>query len=722
MCESHRRAASVAAWLAANSAIFKPSVGRLAEVAGASPGAVVPSDAVIALLAAKTRPFKQLPFLTERATSLVLGALTLFGGITSALRRRGRRKALRQQSIAVGNGVWRSKYNNGELNEVFGTRTRDGYEWVTGEEVAMRASLFGAGLRDLGLGPGDKFGIYSVNCLEWVVAEFGGYSQSMIPVSLYDSLGADAVAYVCKHAELKLVVAAQKVLSSLLVALRDCPDVKHVVVMGSPSGITLEHRNAAASAGVELISFMDVELKGVRTPSAHLPPKPSDIATLMYTSGTTGNPKGVILTHANIIAAATTSPIMVEQGQGFKFTTEDCYLSYLPLAHILERVVVTLLLAAGVKIGFYGGSPAGLLTDFAALKPTIVAGVPRVFTRIYDKVQEQLRKSKLKTALFNAALAEKSRVMNSCSENPSTPLWDTLVFKKVKAGLGGRVRLAMSGGAPLAPAAQKFLRAALGCPVIQGYGLTETCGQGGLGMLYDSAGSHVGAVVPCVELKLESCPDYGYTVDDTPCPRGEVCFRGPAVTSGYHKEPELTSEAIDADGWLHTGDIGQLNPDGSFSIIDRKKNMFKLAQGEYVASEKLEVVFQQSRFVSQVFVYGDSFQSVLVTIVVPDEAALSEWASAQDPPLSASFAELCESPAASKAVLADMQAVGRAQKLHGFEIIKAVLLTPEPFSVENDLITPSFKLKRPQLKNRFKPQIDAMYQRLNSTPAGSNHK
>ncbi|RVX18966.1 Long chain acyl-CoA synthetase 7, peroxisomal [Vitis vinifera] len=294
-------------------------------------------------------------------------------------------------------------------------------------------------------------------------------------------------------------------------------------------------------------------------------------------------------------------------------------------------------------------------------------------------------------------------------------MWDRLVFSKIKGMLGGRVHFMGSGASPLSPDVMDFLRVCFGCQVIEGYGMTETsclisCMDKG-----DNLSGHVGSPNPACEIKLVDVPEMNYTSEDQPYPRGEICVRGPVLFQGYYKDEVQTKEVIDGDGWLHTGDIGLWLPGGRLKIIDRKKNIFKLAQGEYIAPEKIENVYAKCKFVSQCFIYGDSLNSCLVAIVSVDPDVLKDWATSEAIKYE-NLGHLCNDPRARAAVLTEMDAIGREAQLRGFEFAKSVTLVVEPFTMENDLLTPTFKasfiilqmIKRPQAKAYFSAPISNM--------------
>ncbi|KAL6560557.1 Long chain acyl-CoA synthetase 6, peroxisomal [Orobanche gracilis] len=469
------------------------------------------------------------------------------------------------------------------------------------------------------------------------------------------------------------------------------------------------------------------------------------------------------------------------------------------------------------------------MDDLAALRPTIFSSVPRLYNRIYAGITNAVKTSGvMKERLFNVAYNSKKQAIIS-GRKPS-PMWDRLVFNKIKDKLGGRVRYLTSGASPLSPDIMEFLRVCFGCQMIEGYGMTETSCVISSMDEGDFLTGHVGSPNPACEIKLVDVPEMNYTSEDQPHPRGEICVRGPIVFQGYYKDEVQTREVMDDEGWLHTGDIGLWLPGGRLKIIDRKKNIFKLAQGEYIAPEKIENVYGKCKFVAQCFVYGDSLNSCLVAVVCVEPDVLKNWAASEgikimrhspefepewvihdrwvsredgrvheflvqwegksiddatcvgademkrhipnfrlddkavwkeggvvtDVVLSAwasrlghinkgvipesvfmfleydflvsalalgrdlngasykDLVQLCADPRARAAVLADMDAAGKEAQLRGFEFAKAVTLVAEPFTVENGLLTPTFKVKRPQAKAYFSQAISHMYAELST--------
>ncbi|KAL5786612.1 hypothetical protein ACOSQ2_009004 [Xanthoceras sorbifolium] len=593
--------------------------------------------------------------------------------------------------------------------EYLGTRIReDGtvgeYKWMTYGEAGTAREAIGSGLRYHGLPKGVSVGLYFINRPEWLVVDHACSAYSYISVPLYDTLGPDAVKYVVNHADIQAIFCVPETLNTLLSFISEIPSVHLIVVVG---GVDEHLPSLPSTSKVKLISYLKLLSQGHSSLQPFCPPKPEDIATICYTSGTTGTPKGVVLTHGNLISSV--AGFSVKN----KFYPSDIYLSYLPLAHIYERTNQIVIAYYGVAVGFYQGDNLKLMDDLAALKPTIFCSVPRLYNRIYAVITNAVKASgTLRLKLFTAAYNSKKQAIMK-GQNPSV-MWDRLVFNKMKEKLGGQVRFMASAASPLSPDVMEFLKVCFGCRIMEGYGLTETSGMTSGIDEGDNLTGHVGSPNPACEVKLMDVPEMNYTSEDQPYPRGEICVRGPIVFQGYYKDEVHTREVFDDDGWLHTGDIGLWLPGGRLKIIDRKKNIFKLAQGEYVAPEKIENVYSKCKFVAQCFIYGDSLKSCLVAVVAVDPDVLKGWAASEGIKFE-NLEQLCNDPRARTAVLNDMNEVGKEGQLRGFEFAKAVTLVPEPFSMENGLLTPTFKIKRPQAKEYFAKAISNMYAELSTS-------
>jgi len=522
--------------------------------------------------------------------------------------------------------------------------------------------------------------------------------------------GKDAVEYVMNHAEIKLVVVAGKQLTTFMTAAKSCSSLKTIVVMDEPSG---DQVKAAEALGLKLITFAHVEDEGLKNPQKPPPVAANNTYTIMYTSGTTGNPKGVILSHANFLAVMTGVRHHLPGDTGL--SQKDRHLSYLPLAHSFERAVLYTILSFGGQVGFYHGVIPELFDDIQVLKPSFLVGAPRVWSRLHDKVEATVSKaSTIKKTMFEWGFWWKQGTL---AAGGSSPIIDALVFGKTKGTLGGQVKFILSGSAPLDPQLGEWLKIVFCCTVLEGYGLTENLAAAFVTELNENKFGRVGKPISCTECKLVDVPEMKYLSSNNP-PTGEICLRGGNVFSGYFKDDEKTKEVLEGDGWFHTGDIGRWNEDGTLSIIDRKKNIFKLAQGEYVAVEYLEGVYKRSSYVAQVWVYGNSFQRYVVALIVPD------WEMLAPHHEKLGFSEkdhvkLCNDPKVIEVVHKDLLDTAKKSKLHGFEYVKACRMTDEIFTVDNDLLTPTFKLKRPQLLEKYKPLVDSMYAEINKAEAAN---
>ncbi|KAF6083631.1 acyl-CoA synthetase long chain family member 1 [Phyllostomus discolor] len=590
--------------------------------------------------------------------------------------------------------------NNGPC---LGSRKPDQpYEWLSYKQVEDLSECVGSALIQKGFkaAPDQFIGIFSQNRPEWVIIEQGCFAYSMVIVPLYDTLGTEAITYIVNKAELSVVFVDKPEKANLLlegIENKLTPGLKIIVVMDSYGSSLVER---GKKCGVEIISMKAMEDLGRANRRKPKPPAPEDLAVICFTSGTTGNPKGAMLTHRNIVSDSSAFVKMTENI--VNPSPDDVLISFLPLAHMFETVVECVMLCHGAKIGFFQGDIRLLMDDLKTLQPTIFPVVPRLLNRMFDRIFGQANTTVKRWLLDFASKRKEAELRSGIVRNNS--LWDKLIFRKIQSSLGGKVRLMITGAAPVSATVLTFLRAALGCQFYEGYGQTECSAGCSLSMPGDWTAGHVGSPMPCSWIKLVDVEEMNYLAAKG---EGEVCVKGPNVFRGYLKEPAKTAEALDKDGWLHTGDIGKWLPNGTLKIIDRKKHIFKLAQGEYIAPEKIENVYQRSEPVAQVFVHGESLQSFLIAIVVPDIETLGRWAGKRG--LEGSFEELCRNKDVKKAILEDMMRIGKESGLKAFEQVKGIYLYPEPFSVENGLLTPTMKAKRPELRNYFRSQIDELY-------------
>ncbi|KAI3522482.1 hypothetical protein L1887_00299 [Cichorium endivia] len=600
-------------------------------------------------------------------------------------------------------------------NKMLGTREfvngkHGKYLWLTYKQVYDKVMQLGNSIRACGVEPGGKCGIYGANCAEWIISMEACNAHGLYCVPLYDTLGAGAVEFIICHAEVTIAFVEEKKINELLKTFPKAGEyLKTIVSFGQ---VTSEQRDQFKKFGLATHTWDEFLSLGENKKYDLAVKDKNDICTIMYTSGTTGDPKGVLISNKNIVTLTAGVRRLLESANE-SLTSNDVYLSFLPLAHIFDRVIEECFIYHGASIGFWRGDVKLLIEDIGELKPTIFCAVPRVLERIYSGLQQKISSgSYFKSKLFNLAYSYKLHNMKGGSKHEEASiLSDKLVFTKVKQSLGGRVRIILSGAAPLAPHIESFLKVVACCHVLQGYGLTETCAGSFVSLPNQmSMVGTVGPPVPNLDARLESVPEMNYDAVSSK-PRGEICIRGDTLFLGYHKRDDLTKEVL-IDGWFHTGDIGEWQADGSMKVIDRKKNIFKLSQGEYVAVENLENVYGLVSAVDEIWVYGNSFESFLVAVVIPNKHAVENWAVAHN--LSENFTSLCENPKTKEYILGELNKIGKDKKLKGFEFIKSVHLEPKPFDMDRDLLTPTFKKKRPQLLKYYQKTVDDMYKSLNN--------
>lgn len=586
------------------------------------------------------------------------------------------------------------------------------YVWQSYAEVRETSKNLGFGLEKLGLHhrevEGRSFiGIYSKNRVEWLVADLASASQGITTVPMYDTQQADTIDMIVEQTKMRAIFCPEN-LAKNIIRLKSQGLLKTIHYIFTFDENVHELKESAKQHGLEVHTLK--ELSALHPDGTEHPPTPDDWFTICYTSGTTGKSKGAIITHSNMV-----STLAGCMHTGLAIFKDDVHLSYLPLAHMFDRAVVHMCLAVGAGVGFFSGDITKLREDLAALKPTVFISVPRLFSRFFDTINQ----------MFSAAKGPRADIIKKCIEIKKLHynktgscvhgLCDALVFGKLKGILGGRVRLMLTGSAPIAADVLTLLRLAFSAPLLEGYGQTETCAGSVLTHSYESYQGIIGGPTPAIEVKLSDVPDMNYLSTDVdeegrPTPRGEICFRGPTVFQGYYQMPEQTAEAIDSEGWLHTGDVGVVLPyKGAMKIIDRKKNFFKLAQGEYVAAEKIEIAYTKSYFISQIFVYGDSFQYYLIAVVVPDELFIRQhWAPHFGFTAESSFNEICADPRLREKINEEMNRLAKEEKLMGFEIVKKIHIESAAWTTE-DLLTPTQKLMRHQAKIKYQEVLNELY-------------
>lgn len=592
------------------------------------------------------------------------------------------------------------------------------YEWLTYGKAFESVCNFASGLAQHGHQRGERAAIFADTREEWFIALQGCFRRNVTVVTIYSSLGEEALCHSLNETEVTTVICGHKELKKLVDISGQLDSVRRIVCMDDEilSSVSLINESKRWT----ITSFDGVERLGRENPVDADLPLPSDVAVIMYTSGSTGLPKGVMMTHGNVLA--TVSAVMtIVPGLGSK----DVYLAYLPLAHILELAAENVALAVGCAIGY--GSPLtltdtsnkikkGTKGDASALRPTLMTAVPAILDRVRDGVHKKVdEKGGLSKRLFDLAYARRLYAINGSwfgAWGLERLLWNFLVFKKVQAILGGRIRFLLSGGAPLSGDTQRFINICLGAPIGQGYGLTETCAGGTFSEHDDTSVGRVGAPLPCSYIKLINWPDGGYLITDSPMPRGEIVIGGPNVTVGYFKNEEKTNEVykVDANGmrWFYTGDIGQFHADGCLEIIDRKKDIVKLQHGEYVSLGKVEAALVVSPYIDNIMLHADPFHSYCVALVVASQPAVEDWAVKQGI-VFADFSDLCQKEATLKEVHGSLVKAGKKARLEKFEIPAKIKLLSEPWTPETGLVTAALKIKRDVVRKAFSEDLSKLY-------------
>lgn len=564
-----------------------------------------------------------------------------------------------------------------------------GRRWIPMSATAFRAQVreVAAGLMSLGLRPGDAIAIMSHTCFEWTLLDFAAWEAGLVVVPIYETSSAEQAEWILTDASVRLVVVENAGMEQMVEAIR---------ARSADQAALAELRVMCLSRGAitDLIAAgKGVDRAGLDARAAAL--TSADLATIVYTSGTTGRPKGVELTHGNLIQLGVNT---CEHVPEVLAADEVRALMFLPLAHVLGRFIEIAIVCS--ERGVMGHAPdvKHLVDDLATFSPTFVVAVPRVFEKIYNAADARSTGNKQKVFRLAAKTAiAYSRALDT-PEGPSRGLraqmrvFDRLVFSKLRALLGGRVSHVISGGGPLGERLGHYYRGA-GVTVLEGYGLTETSAPCAVTLPASMRIGTVGGPMPGTELRL---------ADD-----GEILVRGIGLFRGYHANPGATAEALTEDGWLRTGDIGAFEDDGSLRITGRKKELIVTAGGKNVAPAVLEDRLRGHPLVSQVLVVGDN-RPCIGALVTLDAEMLPLWLDSHgiedlDPVSAVSDPRV--RAALERAVARANEAVSRAESIRTFTVL------PGDFTIDNGLLTPSLKVRRAEALERFADEIDALYSR-----------
>ncbi|XP_072286216.1 long-chain-fatty-acid--CoA ligase 4 isoform X2 [Pyxicephalus adspersus] len=658
------------------------------------------------VLDAPGSPYRAISHFDSLATIDIPGADTLEKLFQHAVAKFGTKDCLGTRELL-------SEENEKQPNgKVFKKLILGDYRWLNYEEVNTRVSNFGSGLAALGLKPRSTVAIFCETRAEWMISAQACFRYNFPLVTLYATLGEDAVAYgLNESGATHLITSAELLETKLKRVLSQVTNIKHIIYVGKKNIELLDYPADLQIHNIEAVEELGAKPENLNNPPCR--PLPTDLAVVMYTSGSTGKPKGVMMIHSNLISGMTGQCERIP-GLGPK----DTYIGYLPLAHVLEMTAEISCVTYGCRIGY--SSPLtlsdqsskikkGSKGDCTVLKPTLMAAVPEIMDRIYKNVMSKVQEMNVfQRTLFKLGYDYK---LEQIKKGYDAPLCNVILFKKVKALLGGNVRMMLCGGAPLSPQTQRFMNICFCCPVGQGYGLTETCGAGTITEVSDYSTGRVGAPLSCCEIKLRDWVEGGYTNQDKPHPRGEIVIGGQNVSMGYFKNEEKNLEDffVDENGqrWFCTGDIGEFHSDGCLQIIDRKKDLVKLQAGEYVSLGKVEAALKNCPLIDNICAYANSHQSYVISFVVPNQKKLTGLA--QQKRIEGTWEEICNNPTMEAEVLKEIKEVACSMKLERFEIPIKVRLSPDPWTPETGLVTDAFKLKRKELKNHYLTDIERMY-------------
>jgi long-chain acyl-CoA synthetase len=552
---------------------------------------------------------------------------------------------------------------------------------MTYSEFWQRVQSLAYGLQKLAIQPKSKVAILSNNRPAWTIADFAILACGAVSVPIYPTLTESQIGYILDNSDVEIIFAETRELAEKVRAA--ATDKLRCIIL---------IEQASCENNINILSFTDVletgyeMLQGLGPLTSWQEVDEQDLATICYTSGTTGNPKGVMLTHYNLIAN------ILKTSSYIPIAETDTALSHLPLSHIFERTCgqFTVLLAGGSYA--YAENINTVAQNIVEIKPTLLMSVPRFYEKVYAGVMKTVQESSgFKRWLFKTAL--KTGKQHGKKKTLFTrlfhPLFDKLVFSKIRDKMGGNLRLLVSGGAALSPYIAEFF-AAIGLKLSEGYGLTETSPVISTNPVYDIRIGTVGRPIPGLEVK---------TAED-----GEIIVRGPSVMAGYYKNPEATAEAFDEEGWFRTGDIGELK-DGYLRIIERKKNILVLATGKNVAPFPIESALSQSPYISQAILFGDK-RKYVTALIVPDFSALRKWA--EEKGLSPEIPKLLQQEEVT--ALYEQEIKRTLTAFAPFEIPKKFTLLSRDLSMEDGELTATLKVRTHVLKQHFQEEIETMYE------------
>lgn len=587
------------------------------------------------------------------------------------------------------------------------------YNYITYKDVNDLVVKFGNGLQSVGLGSCNCVAMFGETRSEWFVAAMGCLRHNVAVATLYTNLPDESIVESVNEIEVNTIITSYDLLPRVIKIIPKCPKVSQVIVMEDQ----LDGSGSAQADGIKIIPFKEVVAMGESCENAsEASPTAEDLAIIMYTSGSTNRPKGVQLTHANIFCSIKAYIVQAD------LTLGDRYLSYLPLAHVMELGTELALITMNVTIAYSSpmtltcNSPKvmkGSLGDAKAAQPTCMSAVPLILERVIKSVANTVeRQGYLKSKLFMEALKYKEK-----QERPtfSSKVLDAIIFNRIKAELGGQLRMIVVGGAPLSPETHNKFRALFGCTIQVGYGATETAASITSMDSDDPRTGHCGPANLGVLIQLQDWEEGGYLSTDKPYPRGEIVAGGPMVSKGYYKLTDETAEAFfEEDGvrWFRTGDIGECDETGVLRVIDRKTDLIKLNNGEYVSLGRIESIIKTHPLIESICIHTYPGAKNVVGLIVPNADRLQKIGASFGYRDDTNIKDLCADENVLDSILQDLKNHGKKQGLGRWDLPAALHLTTEAWTPESGLVTAALKIKRKTIKEHFKSEIEKLYSKI----------
>ena len=576
--------------------------------------------------------------------------------------------------------LWERSTERHGPRELFGTKADGAWHWISYAEFALEVDALRSGLAALGVGAGDRVAMIAGNRVEWAAAAYAAFGLCATFVPMYEQQPLEDWAFILKDCEAKIVLGSTSAVLQKIDSIRDqLPNLNHVL------GLELPESDAR--------SYKKTLTAGRALPHTVEHPAPDQAACYIYTSGTTGRPKGVVLTHWNIASN------VIASGEMFPLRATDRSLAFLPWAHAFGQTAeLHMLFSVGCALALNDEVP-NLVANLAEVKPTILIAVPRIFNRIYDVVKKHmLERPKAIQSLFHAGIRAATRKKRgeplTIGQGVTLAIADKLIFSKVRGRFGGRLRFSVSGSAALAREVAEFVDA-LGIAVYEGYGLTEASPVVSANSPDAARLGTVGKPLPGVRIVIDRVA----TGDEK---NGEIVVYGDNVMRGYHHREQEEREMLQPDGGLRTGDMGFIDEDGFLHITGRIKEQYKLENGKYVVPSPLEEELKLSPYIANALLYGLN-RPFNVALLVVDEAAITRWAREKG----LEIKDVTTDPAVKE--LIERELAARSQNFRGYEKPKAFQLIREDFTVENGLLTPSLKVRRKLVLDRYLPGLIALY-------------